>query len=146
MDNTQNLQQKIAELEKENENLKREYDILDGVLGLYELKYGNKETVNFKEVITLDMANDKELLNMLIAEKTADSNLPPQAYCPVCKCDILQVDEIAENDAERGIYKYKCQDCGCVFYITEDKIAACRRGIENAENKIKYFNKILGGA
>ncbi|MCD7879033.1 MAG: hypothetical protein LUG16_03765 [Candidatus Gastranaerophilales bacterium] len=102
------------------------------------------KTIN--DIVSLETIEDKNSLQMLMAEKTADDNLPPQAYCPICRCDLLQIEEIAEGDTERGVYKYKCLDCGTIFYLLEDLTASCRRGIANAENKIKYFEtKLKGG-
>lgn len=115
----------------------------------------NIEIQTANDVIKLEAEQDERLLNMLndeILPKTANENLPPQAYCPICQCDTLQVIEIAEGDAGRGVFKYVCMDCGTEFYLLEDKIASAFRNInnsideiENANNRIKYHNEILKG-
>ena len=116
----------------------------------------NIEIQTANDIVQLEAEQDDRLLSILneeIQPNTAETNLPPQAYCPICQCDTLQVIEIAEGDAGRGVFKYVCLDCGTEFYLLEDKGACAFRNInnsvdeiENLTRRINYHNeKIQGG-
>ncbi len=96
------------------------------------------------DIVQLEAEQDNDLLKFLNEEmqlSPASDNLPPQAYCPICQCDMLQVTEIAEGDAGRGVYKYVCLNCGSEFYLLEDKIASAYRNINNSIDEIDNLTR-----
>lgn len=105
---------------------------------MYEAKSKADEVRQFVE------QNDKNLVDLLLSGKDREEpRLNVGVSCPLCNGETIEVVEFAEGDSERVFFQMKCCGCGCEFVLFEDDINSCRRGIENAENEIKYNqNKI----
>ena len=104
----------------------------------------NVEIQTANDIVQIEAEQDDRLLSILNEETQPTpphENLPPQAYCPICQCDTLQVIEIAEGDAGRGVFKYVCLDCGTEFYLLEDKVACAFRNINNSVDEIENLTK-----
>lgn len=99
---------------------------------------------NAKDIVNLEAERDENLLNVLNDElypTPPNDNLPPQAYCPICQSDMLQVEDIAEGDAGRGVYKYICLNCSSEFYLLENEIASAYRNINNSLREMTNLNR-----